>query len=162
MIYGENSTAIRYDLRGGNDNPAHIALEIRPLVAFRDYHGTTHENSSISRQVNVEAGRASFTAYDGLPTLHFAHDADEVNVSGDWYRNFEYQAERERGLDFQEDLFNPFVLKFDMTGHSRASIIASTDIRDAGRIQDYQQAGITRRADIIRSEERRVGKECRL
>ena len=149
MIYGENSTAIRYHLRDSNDSPAHISLEIRPLVAFRDYHGTTHENSSISRQIHVEDGLVSFSAYDGLPALHFAHDANEVNGSGDWYRSFEYQVERERGLDFNEDLFNPFLLKFDMTARSSAAIIASTEIRDASSIEEYRQAESMRRAEII-------------
>ena len=149
MIYGENSTAIRYDVRGGNDSPALISLEIRPLVGFRDYHSTTHENPSINRQIHVETGRVSFAAYDGLPTLHFAHDANEVHANGDWYRNFEYQVERERGLDFSEDLFNPFLLKFDMTGRSSAAIIASTEIQDASSIEEYRNAEIMRRAAII-------------
>lgn len=149
MIRGENSTAIRYHVRDSNDSPAHISLEIRPLVAFRDYHGTTHENSSINRQIHVETGRVSFAAYDGLPALHFAHDASEVHGNGDWYRNFEYQVERERGLDFSEDLFNPFLLRFDMTGRSSAAIIASTEIRDAGDVEEYRQAEILRRAEIV-------------
>ncbi len=149
MVYGENSTAIRYHVRDSNDSPANISLEIRPLVAFRDYHGTTHENSSIDRQIHVEAERVSFAAYEGLPTLHFAHDANEVNGGGDWYRNFEYRVERERGLDFNEDLFNPFLLKFDMTDRPSASIIASTEIHDARDIEEYQQAEIMRRAEII-------------
>ena len=97
MIYGENSTAIRYDVRDNNASPAHISLEIRPLVAFRHYHGATHENSSINRQIHIETGRVSFAAYDGLPILRFAHDASEVQGNGDWYRNFEYRAEREIG-----------------------------------------------------------------
>ena len=149
MIYGENSTAIRYHVRDSNASPAHISLEIKPLVAFRNYHGTTHENSSISRRVQVEAGRATFAAYDELPTLHFAHDANEINGNGDWYRSFEYQVERERGLDFNEDLFNPFLLKFDMAGRSNAGIIASTEIRDTSRLEEYRQAEIIRRAEII-------------
>ncbi len=149
MIYGENSAAIRYHVRDSNDSPANISLEIRPLVAFRDYHGTTHENSSIDCQIHAKTGRVSFAAYDGLPTLHFAHDANEVNASGDWYRSFEYQVERERGLDFNEDLFNPFLLKFDMTGRSSASIIASTEIHDARDIEEHQQEEIMRRAEII-------------
>lgn len=149
LIYGENSAAIRYDLRDGNDNPASMSLEIRPLVAFRDYHGATHENSAISHEVQFESGRASYAAYDGLPTLHFAHDANDMHVSGDWYRNFEYNIERERGLDFKEDLFNPLVLKFDGTARSRAVIIVSTEIRDATRIEEYQRAEIIRRSDII-------------
>jgi hypothetical protein len=28
--------------------PKTLRLEIRPLIAFRDYHGTTHENSGIN------------------------------------------------------------------------------------------------------------------
>ncbi len=149
MIYGENSTAIRYHVRDGNDTPAHISLEIRPLVAFRDYHGTAHENSSIRHQIHADPGRVSFTAYDGLPTLHLAHDASAVNEIGDWYRNFEYQVERERGLDFTEDLFNPFLLTFDMTSRATASIIASTEIRDVSNVDEYRQAEIVRRAEIV-------------
>ena len=154
MIYGENSTAIQYKLRPPDSAnyplpTAHCLLEIRPLVAFRDYHGTTHENSSINRQIQVETGLVSIAAYDGLPMLHFAHDASEVHGSGDWYRNFEYQVERERGLDFTEDLFNPFLLKFDMTGRSSAAIIASTEVRDASDVEEYRQAEIMRRAEIV-------------
>jgi predicted glycogen debranching enzyme len=149
MIYGENSTAIRYHVRDANDTPAAISLEIRPLVAFRDYHGTTHENSSINWKVETGPGRASFSAYEGLPTLHFAHDAGEVDSTGLWYRNFEYSAELERGLDFTEDLFSPFALKFEIAGRSHAAIIASTEIRDVSRIEEQRQSEVTRRADIV-------------
>src|SRR6185369_12497306 len=147
MIHGENSTIIRYRVSNGNESSSQISLEIRPLVAFRDYHGNTHENSSINRQIHLETGRVSLAAYDGLPTLHFAHDASEAHGNGDWYRNFEYQVERERGLDFSEDLFNPFLLKFDITHRSSAGIIASTEIRNASSIEEYRQAEIRRRLE---------------
>jgi predicted glycogen debranching enzyme len=104
MIYGENSTVIQYQVRGaGND----CFLEIRPLIAFRDYHSTTHENTSFNPHVVSEAGIASVTPYTGLPTLYLAHDAREIDTTGYWYRNFELETERERGLDFKEDLFAP-------------------------------------------------------
>ena len=149
MIHGENSTAIRYLVRDTNHTPAAVSLEIRPLVAFRDYHATTHENSGINRKIETDSALVSFTAYEGLPTLHFAHDAGDVDATGLWYRNFEYGAELERGLDFREDLFSPFALKFEMTGRSQAGIIASTEIRDASRIEEHRRAEIRRRADIV-------------
>ncbi|HEU4388855.1 MAG TPA: glycogen debranching enzyme N-terminal domain-containing protein, partial [Blastocatellia bacterium] len=149
MIYGENSVAIRYEVRAGNEQPANLSLEVRPLVAFRDYHSTTHENSAINREINLEAGRISFAAYEGLPTLHLAHDASEIDPDGFWYRNFEYRAERDRGLDFQEDLFSPFALKFDMKSRPSATIIGSTEVREAGRIEEYREAEIARRAEVI-------------
>ena len=148
MIYGENSTAIHYQVRGA-DSPARVSLEIRPLVAFRDYHGTTHENASISHAIQIEAGRVSFAAYEGLPELYFAHDVDDVVGAGDWYRNFEYQIERERGLDFKEDLFNPFVLRVDINARSSVSMLVSTEIRDAADLDEYREAEIMRRAEII-------------
>lgn len=37
----------------------------------------------------------------------------------------EYDAERERGLDYAEDLFNPCVLRFDFGQTRNANIVAS-------------------------------------
>jgi predicted glycogen debranching enzyme len=150
MINGENSTAIRYDVRARN-NSGNVSLEARPLVAFRDYHSTTYENSAINHEIQVAPGLVSFSAYDGLPRLHFAHDANEIDPNGFWFRNFEYAVERERGLDFNEDLFSPFAFTFDLNARSHATIIASTEIRDASRIEEYQCTEVRRRADVIAS-----------
>jgi predicted glycogen debranching enzyme len=54
-------------------------------------------------------------------------------------------VERERGLDFQEYLFNPFVAKFDMSVRTRATIIASTEPRDAAQAPALRQPEIDRR-----------------
>src|ERR1700722_14393997 len=151
MIHGENSTVIHYHLTKNNHpgSPKDIGLEIRPLIAFRDYHGTTHENGGINSAVQERSGLATVTPYQGLLTLHLAHNAIELCKTRDWYRNFEYDAERERGLDFSEDLFNPFVLSFDLRSRRQASIIASTEERDAAQAVEYRQAEITRRRKAL-------------
>ncbi len=147
MIHGENSTIIQYELKKNNhpESPKNLKLEIRPLIAFRDYHSTTHENGGISSAVEERPGLVTVTPYQGLPSLHLAHNATELRKMGDWYRNFEYDAERERGLDFSEDLFNPLVLKFDLRLRRQASIIASTEQRDVAQVVEYWQSEITRR-----------------
>jgi predicted glycogen debranching enzyme len=147
MIHGENSTVIHYAVRKNNrpEVPKNVGLEIRPLIAFRDYHGTTHENGVINPRVQERSALASVTPYHGLPSLHLAHNAIELRKTGDWYRNFEYEAERERGLDFSEDLFNPFSLCFDLRSRRQASIIASTEQRDVTQAVEYRRAEITRR-----------------
>ena len=53
-----------------------VRLEVRPLIAFRDYHGTTHENGALNSHVQTEAALATVAPYDGVPALHFAHNAD--------------------------------------------------------------------------------------
>lgn len=37
--------------------------------------------------------------YQGLPELHFGHNASSIEATGNWCFNFEYAAELERGLD---------------------------------------------------------------
>jgi predicted glycogen debranching enzyme len=50
MVQGENTTVIHYELTKNNhpESPKNLRLEVRPLIAFRDYHSTTHENGAIN------------------------------------------------------------------------------------------------------------------
>jgi glycogen debranching enzyme len=125
MVHGENTTVIRYELRG--PVPEACTLELRPLIAFRDYHSTTHENGSLDARFEIEANSVMLSPYQGLPPLYLAHSGAEVQTAGYWYRNFEYDRERERGLDYREDLFNPLVMTFDLGRDARAIVRASTE-----------------------------------
>jgi len=147
MIQGENSTVVQYELKNNNrpEPPKSLQLELRPLIAFRDYHSTTHENGALNTAVEEGPELAAAAPYQGLPRLYLAHNASELQKTGHWYRNFEYDVERERGLDFAEDLFNPFVLRFDLRCRQQATVIASTEHRDVARVIEYRQAEITRR-----------------
>ena len=150
MIHGENSTVVHYELKKNNhpERIKNLRLELRPLIAFRDYHSTTHENGAINREIEQRQDLATVTPYEGLPSLHLAHNAVELRKTGDWYRNFEYDAERERGLDFSEDLFNPCVLRFDLRLRRQASVIASVNPHEVGQVAEYRQAEITRRRNV--------------
>ncbi len=151
MAQGENTTVVEYRVLGVN--PAtNLRLQLRPLIAFRDYHSLTHENGAINGASQTEPGLISFSPYPGLPTLYLASNAVSSESSSDWYRHFEYDAERERGLDFTEDLFNPCVLEFDLNAEPSAIIIASTEPRNVSLAKEYRQNEIARRqANAMRS-----------
>lgn len=149
MVHGENTTVIQYTVRFSDARPAQCQLEMRPLIAFRDYHSTTHRNDALNAHVDIAPGRASVTPYQGLPTLHCAHDAESIEPVGAWYYHFVYAIERERGLDDQEDLFNPYVLRFDLHQRPQASIIASTAPHDVAQASAYRQAEIARRQALL-------------
>jgi predicted glycogen debranching enzyme len=153
MIHGENSTVVQYELKKNNhpERPKNLWLDVRPLIAFRDYHATTHENGAINSAVEQRQGLASVSPYSGLPSLYLAHSAVNLRITGDWYRNFQYDAERERGLDFSEDLFNPFVFRFDLRLRRQASIIASTEQRAVAQVPEFRQGEITRRRAAMSS-----------
>lgn len=145
VVYGENTVVIRYAIL--NRPSAHCTLEVRPLIAYRDYHGTTHANPALNGHVMVEPGLASITPYHDLPALHFCHNAQDVDTAGSWYYNFEYERERERGLDFQEDLYNPFTLRFD--SNPSATIIASTLLRSVSEAPALESQEGQRRDKLV-------------
>jgi predicted glycogen debranching enzyme len=153
MIHGENSTVVQYEVKRNNhpERIKNLRLELRPLIAFRDYHSTTHENGAINSAVEQRPGLASITPYQGLPSLHLAHNAVGLQKTGEWYRNFEYDAERERGLDYAEDLFNPFVLRYDLLLRRQASVIVSTEQRDVALAARFREAEIKRHSDLAAS-----------
>ena len=146
IVQGENTTIIEYHLKNATE-AATVKLELRPLIAFRDYHSLTHENGAINSRVDQKSQLISVSPYQGLPTLYLANNAQEVESTGNWYRNFEYDAERERGLDFQEDLFSPSVLRFDLNSTRKATVIASTEPHDVKSAEEYRLREISRRRE---------------
>ena len=141
MVYGENTTVVEYRVRGGE-----CVLELRPLLAFRDYHATAHENGAIRGAPRVAPGLVVCSPYEGCPDLYLGHNGANAAATGHWYRNFEYAMEQERGLDFREDLFNPVCLRFDLRGGAGATVVASTVERRAGEAPDLRAAEIRRRS----------------
>jgi predicted glycogen debranching enzyme len=161
MIYGENSVAVRYQVEGiGLESKLDddglwlvdtCVLELSPLLAYRDYHSLARETGAINSDVLIEDRSVAYQPFSEMPALYFAHCAGEVEKTGHWYRDFEYSIERERGFDFTEDLFNPLALKFDLRGRSQVDIIASTERRNIGDVDDidrYQEEEVQRRLQI--------------
>ena len=149
MVQGENTTVVEYEISSA-DPARECLLELRPLIAFRDYHGTTHHNDALNRAVQMEPGAASIAPYAGLPALHFAHNASSCEETGNWYFNFQYAVETQRGLDDSEDLFNPLVLRFPVTAASRtATVIASTIAHNVTEAPTFLAAELARRQKVI-------------
>jgi predicted glycogen debranching enzyme len=150
MAHGTNTVQVEYKLI---DCPADLQpeLELRPLIAFRDYHSTTHENDALNATFASTPNLVRVQPYPGLPSLYFAHDAQTVQKEGYWYRNFLYRVERERGLDFLEDLFNPLVLRWTLGVNRNAVVIASTEACAVHTAQEIRKTELKRRADLVAS-----------
>ncbi len=146
MVQRENTTVVQYEFFASNNHE--IKLEVRPLIAFRDYHATTHENTALNSHIETDHEQTTFKPYEDLPALHLAHNLADVDPNGFWYRNFQYAVEQERGLDFTEDLFSPCALTFDLITTKKISIIASTERHDAINAESYREAEIQRRSTI--------------
>ncbi len=146
MVHGENTTVCQWEIkkRSGRKRPM---LDVRPMLAFRDHHHLRHEDPGFETKYTVDENMISFTPYPAMPTLYLANNSASVEPSGDWYRNFEYEIERERGFDFLEDLFQPAVLKFELSGP--AVIIASTTPQTVANAPALKKAEVKRRAMLV-------------
>jgi predicted glycogen debranching enzyme len=130
-LFAEHNTALMYWLAIDSKGIRPLRLAVHPLISLRDFH-------SLRRQ---SAGNIFDTRQTGK-TLHLqvpAFFADKVNkfyalhitptglrgpvkadftAHPDWWFNFRYRVEAERGQDCGEDIFMPGF--FEMQGQGRA------------------------------------------
>src|ERR1700739_1541140 len=64
MVQGENTTVVQYEMKSAGKSGS-IRLELRPLIAFRDYHSLTSENDALDNRVNAQTGVAIFSTNPG-------------------------------------------------------------------------------------------------
>ena len=150
MPQGSNTVQVEYKLLQAPAG-AEPVLEVRPLIAFRDYHSTTRENGDLNPTVERGLNSASIQPYINLPRLYFTHNSDQFANQGYWYKHFLYRVEQERGLDYQEDLFNPLVLTWTLSKKRAAQIIASTEPRDIKEAAAVRRAESQRRQQVAAS-----------
>lgn len=148
MVHGNNTTVCRWSVVS-DPMARDIKLEIRPLLSFVDYHQLQHETTDFNTAFIQDDQSVSVSPYENLPEIYFGHNAESTSKSGFWYRNFEYAVERERGFDFSEDLFQPFVLHFDLS--KPAAVIISTERVAAGDADRLERAEIKRRNKLVSS-----------
>lgn len=146
MPQGMNATVCRWSVLNSSEQA--IGLELRPLLSFVDYHHLSHENDDLDVDFLASKNVVSVKPYDDLPELFFNHNALAVEKSGYWYNDFEYAIEQERGFDFHEDLFQPFVLKFDLA--EAANLIVSTEQAKASDAEKLEKAEIKRRKALVK------------
>jgi predicted glycogen debranching enzyme len=149
-VHGENTTIVTYELMSAT---APITLELRPLIAYRDYHALQHANDAL-RFANATFQDGTFRAkpYDGAPELHIAIPGASFEARPDWYFNFEYSQEQARGLDAREDLFSHGLFRCELAPGEKLGIVistAATSGRDAFELVDKQRARRKVVADIV-------------
>jgi predicted glycogen debranching enzyme len=128
-INGENTTLLLYEVLQA---PANFSFELRPFIAYRDYHSLTHENGAIRREAQFSNGVFRAQPYDGVPELFVMIPGASFEAQPDWYRNFEYSVEQYRGLEAREDLFTHGVFRVNLKAGDRLGVIISTN-NPAGR-----------------------------
>jgi predicted glycogen debranching enzyme len=114
--HGRPAVALRFKLAAPWGEP--VTLHVRPLISGRDFHALHHENSAFHFPVQRQSELLRFTPYPGEPALQMLSNA-AFEAAPDWYRNFYYQEEAERGLEATEDLASPGVFTLSLEHERR-------------------------------------------
>ncbi|MBL6963057.1 MAG: glycogen debranching enzyme family protein [Bacteroidetes bacterium] len=112
MPEGEESVLVKYHLESSEQE---ISFRAIPLLAYRDIHSLSKQNMDIKPRTYFENNGFKINPYNGLPALFIQSSSPSIFYpSPKWWFNFEYLKERNRGYDYQEDLFVPGVFEFNL------------------------------------------------
>jgi predicted glycogen debranching enzyme len=147
-VHGENTTLVLYDVLKASQP---FRLEFLPLCSARDHHNICHANDAISQEYTFRDGIFSTRNYQDSPELFISVPGSEFIAARHWYHNFEYELERYRGLEYQEDLFNHGRLFLQLKEGDQLGIIVSTENpagRDAAKLFEKE---LQRREALVAS-----------
>ncbi len=140
--HGKPVVAITFALESGSGR---CELVLRPFLSGRDYHSLHHENPSFRFDAEVSGERIEWRPYESVPAIGCLTNGAYEHAPT-WYRNFLYPLERERGLDFAEDLASPGEIRFDLANGEAIWILSS----DAEALAKHDAA--TELSDLRESE----------
>ncbi|WP_236978487.1 amylo-alpha-1,6-glucosidase [Membranihabitans maritimus] len=105
FVHNQERLLIRYTIE---KSPNSFEMRFQPFLAFRNTHDLTKANMTAdTRFEQIERG-VSFCLYEGFPRLNLQLSTDNEWIScPDWYYNFEYKEEIDRGYAGHEDLLVP-------------------------------------------------------
>jgi predicted glycogen debranching enzyme len=127
-------------------------LSFRPFFSGRDYHSMHHENGAFHFEPQVRGKQLVWHPYAGVPGI-VAFSNGEYLHQPVWYRNFLYEQERARGLDFTEDLAAPGIISWDLARGEAVCIFAAEGF-DNGLLRSDRPTDKLA-ADLRRTELRR-------
>ncbi|CAN1211476.1 amylo-alpha-1,6-glucosidase [Tumidithrix helvetica PCC 7403] len=123
MQHGKNTTYIQYSLERGSSP---IALSIKALVNYRDYHGNTI-GKNWQMQVDSIAQGVRIASFPSATPFYLFSDCGELTTHHDWYEGFDLAVERYRGLSDREDHLHAATFTATLDRGESLTIVASTE-----------------------------------
>lgn len=122
-VDGENTTLVLYEVL---EAPGPVLLSLRPFLAARDHHALASANGALSETVSFENGTLHLRPHGPAPEVFLQVPSADFRPGPGWYHRFEYEADRERGFDYQEDLWTPGLFGVELAAGGRLGIVIST------------------------------------
>jgi predicted glycogen debranching enzyme len=123
MVHRDTSETV---LRWRRLSDGACRLRVRPLLSVRDYHSLRREDGAFDMRAIVRGGNVSWRPYPGQPAIAALTNGSYTHEP-DWFRNFVYARESERGLDCIEDLASPGTFHWDLTNDDAVMVLRAGD-----------------------------------
>lgn len=136
MLPREDATVIGYSLHAA---PGPVELAVRPLLAGRSIDGLIRESDTPAIRVEESPGALRFLFREELPPLLIHHNAELVELSACWYKNFEYTEDLEKGVADQEDLWSFGQMRYILKPGESCALVASTGRRGGAELIFHQR-----------------------
>jgi len=107
-ISERNTTVIIYEVLEAIEE---FEIQLTPFIAMRDFHSLRKADVNLQAEYSFKNNLLKLNLQNRPTTLFASINKGEFTSCPDWYYNFEYLEELNRGLDYREDLFKPGFFK---------------------------------------------------
>jgi len=148
MLHGKNTVFVVYKLV---ESSKPINIELRPLVACRDFHSRMHEDYNL--KIDVQHSNNTMSVYMNGVKLSLLLDGGNFKDLPYWYKNFEYILEAQRGQESHEDLYSPGYFTRELKQGEDIALIASTEVPSVYDLENSRSHELNRRSMIKESKQ---------
>ncbi len=117
-------------------------LRIKPFLAFRNRHVLSKQNIDLNTKYENIPNGIKVKMYEGYSYLYMQiskNGGEYVHVP-DWYRDIEYMQEKNRGYEFNEDLYVPGFFEIDIKrGESIIFSAGTKEVKPLGLSRSFNK-----------------------
>ncbi len=123
MLHEQDVLVVTYEVLKA---PQPLTLELKPFIAFRDFHSLAKATDTINKEAVFGNDCLCICPFSIKEPLYIFVKNASFKFKPNWCLNFEYTIEKQRGLDFQEDLYEYGNFILQLTEGEKISVIVST------------------------------------
>lgn len=153
MVDEEDAVVVRYRLVEGEK----AALTIRPLMTDRHFHHLTRADAQSEPDVNREEHSIAIHWKNSPTTVHL-RNSGKFRRRPDWYYDFQLPIERDRGFDFEQDLFTPGFVEVELSRDAQPIAFVMASTRLLGTPEAMWERAVTHRKTVKRKKRHRPRK----
>ncbi|MCD7962570.1 MAG: amylo-alpha-1,6-glucosidase [Rikenellaceae bacterium] len=144
-LHSSEQLLIRYTLLEAKSD---TTIRLRPFLAFRGVHGLSKANVYADGHSYPVKNGVKNRLYEKYPWLYLQMNTDnEFIVGPDWYYNFEYLEEKNRGYPFQEDLYTTGFFELPIKKGERVIFSSSTSEADTEELETLFENELAKRSE---------------